>query len=157
MSKFLLGVGVVAAALTVFVSAAGAGPPATVTGTYAVTNAVVESVRTAGNNTFTTYSLVTGVWAGGLSGSFELDGLTVRAQSDGSVTAQGKVVCTGCTIGGRTGDFVANLVNTSPGPKMGGTVTVLSASGGLAGLHAVNHFEGTPSAGTTSWTYHFDP
>jgi hypothetical protein len=157
MSKFLLVGVVLAAALVVFASPAGAGPPTTVTGTYTVTNAVVESIRTVGDNTFTTYSVVTGVWVGGVSGSFELDGLTSRTGSDGSLTAQGQIVCTGCTVGGRTGDFVGNLVNTSPGPKMGGTVTVLSATGGLAGLHAVNHFEGPPFAGTTSWTYHFDP
>jgi hypothetical protein len=158
MRNVAFGASVLVAALAlVLASPAGASPPATVTGTYTVTNAVMASVRTAGGNTFTTYSSISGLWAGGLSGSFELDGIVARTGSDGSLTAQGSIVCTGCTVGGRTGDFVANLVNTSPGPKMGGTVTVVSATGGLVGLHAVNHFEGTPFAGNTSWTYHFDP
>jgi hypothetical protein len=156
--KVLVSVSVPAAALAfVLASPASASPPATVTGTYTVTSAVLGSSRTAGNNTFATYSSVSGVYAGGLSGSFTVDGITSRTQSDGSLTAQGTLVCTGCTIGGRTGDFVANLVNTSPGPKMGGTVTVLRATGGLAGLHAVNHFDGTPFSGDTSWAFHFDP
>jgi hypothetical protein len=157
MSKFLLCAAVLAAALVVFASPAGAGPPTTVTGTYTVTNAVIDSVRTAGGNTFTTYTSISGVWAGGVSGPFETDGIVARTQADGSLTAQGTIVCTGCTVGGRTGDFVANLVNTSPGPKMGGTITVVSATGGLTGLHAVNHFVGSPFAGDTSWTYSFDP
>ena len=148
----------VAAALVVFASVAAAGPPDVATGTYTITGAVVESVRTVGGNTFTTYSSVTGFYAGDLAGPFETPDLVVKTTSDGSVEAHGTLVCTGCTIGGRTGDFTAEISNTSPNAqKMGGIVTVLSATGGLAGLHAVNHFEGTPFFGTYSFRYHFQP
>ena len=157
MRMFRFGVPVLAAALVVFASPAGAGPPATAVGTYTVTGAVVESVRTAGGNTFTTYSSVSGFYAGDLSGPFDIQGVVIHTTSNGSFLAKGTLVCTGCTIGGRTGDFIGRLSNTSPGPKMGGIVTVLSATGGLTGLHAVNHFVGAPFYGNYSYSYHFEP
>jgi hypothetical protein len=155
--RLLIGVPVLAAALgLVFASTSAAGPPATVTGTYTTTGVAVESMRTADGNTFTNATF-SGTYAGGLSGAFEAEGTVKTTDNGDAFIGHGKITCTGCTIGGRTGDFVGEISNQSPDPKMGGIVTVLSASGGLAGLHAVNHFEGTPFAGTTSWTYHFDP
>jgi hypothetical protein len=146
----------IAALALVFASTAAAGPPATAVGTYTVTSVAVESMRTAGGNTFTSATF-SGVYAGDLSGPFTAEGVVKTTGSGDAFVGHGTLVCTGCTVAGRTGDFTAEISNQSADPKMGGIVTVLSATGGLAGLHAVNHFEGTPYAGTTSWSYHFDP
>jgi hypothetical protein len=83
----------------------------------------------------------------------------VHLNSDGSFTAHGTTVCTGCTIGGRTGDFTAVTEIRGPSLFFGvrGLATITSASGGLAGLHGTVDFGGSSLAGTDTFSYHFDP
>jgi hypothetical protein len=157
MRKFLLGIPVLAAALVVFATPAGAGPPATARGTYTATAPpVVTNIRTAGGNTFVT-QLIPAVYAGDLTGRYVLAG-TAHVRNDGSFTAHGSLVCTDCTIGGRTGDFTAaiNIFGSSLEDAWG-TLTVVSASGGLAGLKARADFQGSAAFGTIAYDYGFEP
>jgi hypothetical protein len=156
MSKFLLGVAVLAAALVVFATPAGASPPATATGTYtALTPPDITDVSTAGGNTFVTESGYY-AYAGDITGEYLLAG-TLHSRSDGSFTAHASVVCTDCTIGGRTGDFTAviNVFGNSLADAWG-SLTVVDASGGLAGLHATADFQGSSALGAIRFNYHFD-
>lgn len=158
--RLLLAIFALPFALLVIASSAGAGPPATATGTWDCRTSVFTllSLRTAGDNTILSFSAAPCVNAGDVTGTFTTFGTEIR-KSDGSRTFHGGIVCTGCTFAGRTGDFTA--AQTFQGPsdtEYQGIVTVLSATGGLAGLHAVDHFEATGQAhGTYSWNYSFEP
>jgi hypothetical protein len=140
----------------VFASASAAGPPAIATGSYLVTGGpTVTDSRTAGDNTFTTESFPF-VYTGDLTGSSVLY-VTVHYESDGAATAHGTSVCTGCTIGGRTGDFTTSYAaQLSQDGQVKGTLTVLTATGELTGLHAVDHFAGNLVTGTYTYTYSFE-
>lgn len=141
-------------------SAAGAGPPAIATGTYNCSAAAVTvlSSRTADGNTIGTYTAAGCVYSGDITGTFTIYGNRVT-HSDGSFNDHGYIVCTGCTLDGRTGEFTAAQTYRSPSPgEVYGTLTVVSASGGLSGLHAQNHFERhAPALGTYSFRYSFEP
>jgi hypothetical protein len=160
MRTFLFGLLLSVAAVMFTGSAAGAGPPAIATGTWDCTRTVRtnHSIRTADGNIISTFSATGCVYAGDLTGTFSLH-LTRVVKSDGSFIDHGYIVCTGCTIGGRTGDFTAALTARSPSPgEVYGVITVVSATGGLTGLHAVNHFERhAPALGTYSYLYSFQP
>jgi hypothetical protein len=146
---------VVLAALALFASTAAAGPPAIATGTWLITGApTVTDIRTAGDNTFITESFPF-THAGDVNGSAVASG-TLRLASDGSAGFNGTTVCSGCTIGGRTGDFTTTInAQGSNDGQAKGVITVLSATGGLAGLHGVDHFEGNFVTGTGTYTYTF--
>jgi hypothetical protein len=163
MSKFLFAVFVAAAAVGVYGSFAGAaGPPATATGTWDCRSSAftIESDRTVGGNRIFTWSSPACVYAGDLTGTFAGHGTRI-VRSDGSFIDHGGLVCTGCTLGGRTGDFTAVSTfrkNIPQDAHTHGTIIVLSATGGLEGLHAVNDFEFAGSGfGTYSYRYSFEP
>jgi hypothetical protein len=162
MRKFLFGLLVSVAAVLVIGSSAGAGPPAIATGTWDCRSSpfIIESDRTVGGNRIFTWSAPSCVYAGDLTGTFSSFGTRI-VKSDGSVTDHGGLVCTGCTIGGRTGDFTGVETfrrNIPQDAHTHGIITVLSATGGLEGLHAQNHFEFAGSGfGTYSYRYSFEP
>jgi hypothetical protein len=159
MRSFLFALPVILAALGLFASTAAADRPSTATGTYIATGPpTVTDIRTAGPNTFITES-VPALYAGDLSGPFVVAGV-VHLMSDGSfTTSEGTVVCTGCTIGGRTGDFsaVTNIRGPSLFSGVTGHITITSTSGGLTGLHGTADFAGSSLTGTDSYAYHFEP
>jgi hypothetical protein len=78
----------------------------------------------------------------------------------GNSTLQGYLVCDPCTVDGRSGAVVLRQVGTITGDPFAlelQTVSV-SATGGLAGLHAVFVLRwGGVAPGTYSGTYSFDP
>jgi hypothetical protein len=156
--RVLIGIAALVAGLgLVFASTSAAGPPGTATGTWLITGpATVTDIRTAGNNTFLTESFPF-TYSGDVTGSAVAYGI-LRLASDGSAGFNGTTVCTGCTIGGRTGDFTTtdNAQGDNDG-QVKGVVTVLSATGGLAGLHGVDHFEGNSVTGTYTYSYSFEP
>jgi hypothetical protein len=158
MRGYLFTLSAVLSALGVFASSAAANPPMTATGTYIATGPpTVTDIRTAGPNTFITES-VPALYAGDLSGPFVVAGV-VHLMSDGSfTTSQGTVVCTGCTIGGRTGDFsaVTNIRGPSLFSGVTGHITITSASGGLTGLRGTADFAGSSLTGTYTYSYHFE-
>jgi hypothetical protein len=156
--KLLVLPAMLAAALgSVFSSASAAGPPGSASGTYLVTGApTITDIHTAGSNTFITESFPF-VYTGDLNGSSVLY-VTVHYESDGSATAHGRSVCTGCTIGDRTGDFATSYdAQLSQDGQVKGTLTVLSATGDLTGLRAVDHFAGNLVTGTYTYSYTFEP
>jgi hypothetical protein len=157
MRGFLFALPAVLAALGLFAATATADQPSSATSTFTATGPpTVTDISTAGPNTFITES-VPARYDGEVSGPYLLTG-TALIKSDGSVTAHGTLVCTGCTIGGRTGDFSA--VTTLSGPSLSditGRLTITSASGGLAGLHGTSDYAGSAVGGTNTWSYHFDP
>jgi hypothetical protein len=158
MRGFLFALSAVLGALGVFASTAAADAPMIANTTYAATGApVVTDTRTAGPNTVVTES-VPAVYGGDVTGPYVVT-LTAVFQSDGSFTAHGTSVCTGCTIGGRTGDFstVTNLRGPSLFFGITGHFTITSASGGLAGLHGEADYASNALGGTVTLSYHFDP
>jgi hypothetical protein len=158
LRRSLFGALVLAGALgLVFASASAAGPPTTATGAWLITGApTVTDIRTAGNNTFITESFPF-TYTGDVTGSAVASG-TLRLESDGSAGFNGTTVCTGCSIGGRTGDFTTtDDAQESNDGQVKGVITVLSSTGGLTGLHAVDHFEGNVVTGTYDYIYSFEP
>jgi hypothetical protein len=161
MRKFLVGLLVPVAAVLVVGSSSGAGPPAIATGTWDCRSSpfIIESDRMADGNRIYSWSAPACVYAGDLTGTFSSFGTRI-VRSDGSGTDHGGIVCTGCTLAGRTGDFTAEQTfRRSPqDAHTHGIITVLSATGGLEGLHAQNHFEFAGSGfGTYSYSYTFEP
>jgi hypothetical protein len=158
MRNVAFGVPVLIAAFAlVFASAAAADQPSTATFTYTATGLpTVTDMRTAGPNTFVTESVPV-VYGGDMSGPYVIAG-TIAFNSDGSLTAHGTTVCTGCTVGGRTGDFTTVFDLRGPSLFFGitGHFTITSASGGLAGLHGTADYAGNALGGTGTLSYHFD-
>jgi len=156
MRKCLFGLLLSIAGVMFTASAAGAGPPAIATGTYSCVDSVVTvtSDRIAGANEIASFTSTGCVYSGDLTGTFSLYATRV-IHSDGTFIDHGTLVCTGCTIGGRTGDFTATYVYD----EVDGIITVLSATGGLTGLHAQAQFERNPPerVGTYSYRYSFQP
>jgi hypothetical protein len=69
----------------------------------------------------------------------------------GAFEGQGIEVCGGGTVGvSAPGDFVAVFRFRGAGDDYSGHLTVISASGGLSGLHAGGSFAGTTSASRTA-------
>jgi hypothetical protein len=162
MQKFLVGVLVSVTAAILSGSVAEAGPPAIATGTFDCRSSpfIIESERFADGNRIFTWSAPSCVYAGDVTGTFAGHGTRV-VRSDGSFTDHGTLVCTGCTLAGRTGDFtgVATFRRNIPQDAHArGIITVVSATGGLEGLHAQNHFDFAGSGfGTYTYQYSFEP
>jgi hypothetical protein len=60
-------------------------------------------------------------------------------------------------LGGRTGGFTDVVRFTAVGPSFTGTLTSISGTGGLAGLHGGGSFQGNLNVGTYSISYQFGP
>src|SRR4051812_31441085 len=88
--------------------AGAAGPPKVVTGTFGGPPPVDELVRVARGNVFI-HEVATLIYAGGLTGS-SVDDEVFVVHADGSFEGAGRETCIGCTVGGRTGDFVAEFM-----------------------------------------------
>jgi len=132
-------------------SSAGASQPATAVGSFSFLTDTLTPIRSAGCNNFFTEDF-TVLNTGGVSGVTTGSGVLV-VHCDGTIEGKGTEVCSACTIDGKTGDFTDAYTVKISGATVSGTVVVLSATGGLAGLH----LQGTFGAGTYSYNYHFDP
>ena len=143
---------VVVAALAGCAPPAAASPSAVASGSYTFVQTSQTHIRTAGGDSFDLLVFsVTSV--GGLTG-VATDTFTAATHADGSVDAHGTEVCSSCTIGGRTGSYIAafSLTGSAAG-VLAGHLTFTSGSGGLAGLHG----EGTFTVDTYSYNYRFAP
>jgi hypothetical protein len=127
-------------------TAAGASPPAPVSGTFATTSSTFESVQVAGNNLIIEVS-GTVAYTGTLTGTSTIHGRLI-AEFDGDGNLHGATfhdveVFTG-TVNGVPGTITFNL-NGSNGPDLDvqATATIVDASGGLAGLRGTIHEAGT--------------
>jgi len=157
MRGFLFTLPAALAVLGLFASTAAADQPISATSTFTATGPpTVTDISTAGPNTFITES-GPARYDGDVSGPYLIAG-TLQIKGDGSVSGHATVVCTGCTIGGRTGDFSA--VTNFSGPSLAeikGQLTITSATGDLAGLHGTTDYAGSALGGTNTWSYHFQP
>jgi hypothetical protein len=133
-----------------------ARPPATATGTYTPTLVSLDTIRTPDGAQFNR-AVEKDAYTGGLVGTATAT-YTIRVFKKGSFTGQGREVCDPCTIGGRTGGFIAvfNFRSTADG-GFTGHETFLSASGGLAGLHGGGTFDSGEGTDPYSYSYHFEP
>ena len=127
-------------------------PSAVASGTFTFVLTSSSHIGTAGGDSFDLQvSSITSV--GGVTG-VATDTQTVVTRADGSINADGTEVCSSCTIGGRTGSYIAAYsLTVSVSGVVAGHLTFTTGSGGLAGLHG----EGTFTAGTYSYNYRFAP
>jgi hypothetical protein len=151
VSKAIAILAALVAMTSIVASSAGASQPVTAVGSFSFLTDTLTPIRSAGcNNFFTEDSTVLNT--GGVSGVTTGSGVLV-VHCDGTIEGKGTEVCSACTIDGKTGDFTDAYTVKISGATVSGTVVVLSATGGLAGLH----LQGTFGAGTYSYNYHFDP
>lgn len=155
MRKLLFAPIVIGLAFLGAVPAAAASPPATAAGNFTILTDVTTPIRTADGNTVFS-EVATGVYSGPLTGPFT-DTDTFVVFKDGSFqTLRATEICTGCTLGGRTGSF--NSVWTASGSEsITGHLTFTSGTGGFAGLHGGGTFQTVGNVNTYSYQFHFDP
>ena len=118
-------------------------------------------LKTAGGNS--TFSAVDQVALTGGVGGMATDTYTFTVHPNGSITGHGVETCPSCTIGGRTGGYteVFSFTATANFASFEGHFTVVSATGGLAGLRGQGTFQGAATQSGFSETvlleYHFQP
>lgn len=151
MSRVAAIFALVVALTSILASSAGASQPTTATGNFSFLSDELTPIGSAGCNTFFTEDFAV-LNTGGLSG-VQIGSGQLVVHCDGTITATGTEVCVACTIGGRTGDFTDRYIVMISGANVSGKAALLSASGGLDGLH----LQGTFGPGTYSYDYHFDP
>lgn len=156
MKRFQRGLLGAVTVLVLMVAPLLATPPESVTGGFAVTSQTLTSVRPAGPNTIIT-GMNTITVTGDVSGSATFEFRQVN-HGDGSFNSNGIFTCV-CTIDGRSGTFVMRVTGTgSLGPPLtfSGVAVVLSADGGLDGLHGYFVFSQLGATGTYEGRIHFD-
>lgn len=139
-----------------FAATAGATKPGAASGTIEV-GSIDFTSHVEGSNEFV-HITSTGITTGTLSGP-QVAEYDEVVHPTGNSTLQGSVICEPCTVDGRTGTVVFRQVGTIVGDPFFLDVrsVAVSATGGLAGLHAnlVILWDGVGPA-TYSGTYHFD-
>ena len=122
-------------------SGASASPPVAASGTFTYTSATFNSIREAGGNVIIDLSASVS-YTGTLSGTSTVEG-TLIIHKDGSANFHDVETFTG-TVNGASGTVTFNLTGgNGPGfTNFHATDTIISASGGLAGLHGVLNWEG---------------
>jgi hypothetical protein len=140
-TKVLLLFAALATVALVAASGAVASPPTAASGTFTYTSSTFNSVRSAGGNTIIDLS-ATVSYTGTFTGTSTLHGILI-VHADGSANAHDVETFTG-TVNGVSGTVTFNLtVRNGPGfTNFHGVDTIISASGGLAGLHGVLNWEG---------------
>jgi hypothetical protein len=132
------------AALATFALVAAPGavasPPATASGSFTYTSSTFNSIQMAGGNTIIDLS-ATVSYTGTFSGTSTVEG-TLILHANGSANFHDVETFTG-TVNGVAGTVTFDLTGgNGPGfMNFHATDTVISASGGLAGLHGVLRWE----------------
>src|SRR5581483_7768333 len=117
----------------------GADPVAT--GTWTLVSQTKTLIGTAGGNQF--FSVVESpAYVGGLTGT-AVDRYLLVVHADGSLHGQGIETCDNCTIGGRTGDYIATFTFAASGTQQHSRLVFQGGTGGLTGLHGEGTFEVT--------------
>jgi len=112
---------------------APASPPATVSGSYVYTDSSFESFRSAGGNAIIELS-ATVEYTGTFTGTSTVHGKLI-ARADGSANFQDVEVFTG-TVNGVPGTVTLNIAGSNDSAlNLRATSTIVSATGGLVGLH----------------------
>ena len=147
------------ALLGVGAPAGAAGPPTAATGTFqipAATDNLTITKLVAGNIFF--HEVAPLIYAGDVTGpALDTDDFVVHA--NGTFQGQGVETCASCTIGGRTGSYVAEFNFVGNGDDYTGRLTILDGAGGLSGLRGGGFFAGTESGtgGTYDYQFSFNP
>jgi hypothetical protein len=142
----------------VLAASVSATPPSPASGTILVTGLTVTSARTAGGNT-----IITGVNTLAVSGTISGPATYTFRQvnhASGALNSNGIVVCSPCTVDGKTGTLVARVEGTGAlGPPItfAGHATIVDATGGLEGLHGVITFSQVGAVATYDGSIHFEP
>lgn len=153
MKKLLTAIVAAATVVLGFAPAAdAAGPPVTATGTFTLSENITSMSQAGTNLIFTEVS--PGTSAGDAGGSF-VDADTFVVHADGSFEGAGREICASCTIGSRTGSYVAAFTFSGSGDSYTGHTTYLQGTDGLAGIHGGGTFAGTISGGGGTYTYQY--
>ena len=134
---------------------AAAQPAGAAIGAFTFLTDTKTPIGQAGGNQFV-HEVASISYTGGLAGIADANDILV-IHSDGSVNGYGSETCHSCTIGGRTGSFIAVFAFHSTSTGIEGNEIFLSGSGGLAGLHGGGPFQGGPAGNTYSYEYRFTP
>jgi hypothetical protein len=145
----------VALGLGAAANAQAADPVAT--GTWMLVNHTQTPIGSAGGNQYF-YVVESPAYVGGLTGT-AVDRYLLVVHSDGSFNAEGVETCDYCTIGGRSGDYVATFTFSASGTQQHSRLVFQGGTGGLTGLRGVGSFEVTQTTpvtgGTYAYGYHF--
>ena len=153
MHTLFLSVAALVALVTGGFSGVAARTSATATGTFTTLSDTQTPLGSAGGDTYSDEVLPLS-YHGGLTG-IAIDTDTFIMHHDGSYIGQGTELCASCSIGGKTGTFIASFVFAGSGSKYAGTLLFTRATGGLAGLHGGGTFQGTNMGQTYAYTYWF--
>ena len=139
-AKILMVFAALAIVALVAAPSAVASPPTTASGSFTYLSSTFNSVRPAGGNTIIDLS-ATGAYTGTFSGTSSVEGRLIF-HADGSANFHDVETFTG-TVNGVSGTVTFNLTGRNgPGfTNFHATDTIISASGGLAGLHGVLNWE----------------
>ena len=137
----LLIITTVALLAAVAAGGASASPPVAASGTFTYTSSTFNSIREAGGNVIIDLS-ATVSYTGTLTGTSTLHGRLIL-HANGSANFHDVETFTG-TVNGVSGTVTFDLTGRNgPGfTNFHATDTIISASGGLAGLHGVLNWEG---------------
>jgi hypothetical protein len=125
----------------------------TAVSTYTVLSSVATPIRTAhGSTTF--FVVDHAAYKGDISG-MPVDTYLLTVQRTGKLNGHGIETCT-CTLGGRTGSYVAVFSFKGTAAFFVGHITILFGADGLAGLRAKGTFQGNATTGTITLNYHFE-
>jgi hypothetical protein len=137
----LLLLATVALVAAIAASSASASPPIAANGTFTYTSSTFNSIREAGGNVIIDLS-ATVSYTGTFTGTSTVEG-TLIFHADGSANFHDVETFTG-TVNGVSGTVTFDLTGRN-GPdfmNFQATDTILSASGGLTGLHGLLNWEG---------------
>jgi len=148
--------------LVVAAGGANAAPPLTGSGTLAYQSSTFNSIRQAGGNTIIELS-ATVLYTGTFSGTSTLSG-TLTLHPDGTANFRDVEIFTGTVNGvAGTATFVLDGRGDASSPTVvSATAAIVSATGGLVGLHGVLHEDAVVldplvgPVGTYSAQVHFD-
>jgi hypothetical protein len=140
-AKVLMVFAALATVALVAAPGAVASPPTAASGTFTYLSSTFNSVRSDGGNLIVDLS-ATVSYTGTFSGTSTVEG-TLIIHADGSANFHDLETFTG-TVNGVSGTVTFDLTGgNGPGfTDFHATDTVISASGGLAGLHGVLNWEG---------------
>ena len=140
--RFLLLVPLAALLAVVCVAGAAASPPTPASGTFAYVAATFNGVRSEGGNTIIDDLSATVSYTGTFSGTSTVQG-TLILHADGTANFRDVETFTG-TVNGLPGTVTFRLEGTTNrAGVVNATDAVVSATGALAGLHAVLGLVGT--------------
>jgi hypothetical protein len=152
---FLTFLGMVLAAL-LLTQPALATTPSEGSGTFTFAATPTSPPRTAGGNTFLTLTGTEAI-SGAITGAATVD-FTQVIHSSGESNSNGLITCA-CVVGGRSGMAVFRFEGSGAfraADPFAGQFVVLSASGGLSGLHGEGTFSAIGGGGTYTFRWHFD-